>query len=218
MHISVTGHQIDVGDALRQRVEDDLADSVDKYFDQAMEGSVVFSREAQGIRVDISVHVGRGIMLQGHGQAENAHAAFDGALERIAKRLRRHKRRLRDHHRDRKASRIEDAWEAPQYILSGEGEGDDESDGTGADDADFEDDDDAAAAGAAEPAPVVIAEMTTRIESLTVGEAVMRMDLADQPALIFRNSSHGGLNVVYRRTDGNIGWVDPEGNPGADAG
>ena len=207
MQISVTGRQIDVGDALRGRVETNLADSVVKYFDHAIEGNVVFSREAQGVRVDISVHVGRGIMVQGHGRAENAHTAFDGALDRIAKRLRRHKRRLRDHHRDHKTSLADDALQAQQYILSGEGEAADEA----------VDNEDPPIDGG-EPGPVVIAEMTTRIDSLTVGEAVMRMDLADQPALIFRNSGHGGLNVIYRRTDGNIGWIDPEGNPGADAG
>ena len=147
-------------------------------------------------------------MVQGHGQAENTQTAFDGALERIAKRLRRHKRRIRDHHRDRKASLAEDTLEAQQYILSGES--DDDVDAAADDD---EDRPDGAVAG-----PVVIAEMTTRVETLTVGEAVMRMDLADQPALVFRNSAHGGLNVIYRRTDGNIGWIDPEGNPSADAG
>ncbi len=207
MQISVTGRQIDVGDALRGRVETNLADSVVKYFDHAIEGNVVFSREAQGVRVDISVHVGRGIMVQGHGQAENAHTAFDSALDRIAKRLRRHKRRLRDHHRDHKKSRADDALQAQQYSLSGDGEAEDEA-------VDNED----PPIDSGEPSPVVIAEMTTRIDSLTVGEAVMRMDLADQPALIFRNSGHGGLNVIYRRTDGNIGWIDPEGNPGANEG
>ena len=194
---------------MRRRVEVNLADAVIKYFDHAIEGNIVFSREAQGIRADISVHVGRGIMVQGHGQAENAQTAFDGALERIAKRLRRHKRRIRDHHRNQKASLAEDTLEAQQYILSGESD-DVDVDAAAADD---EDRPDGAVAG-----PVVIAEMTTRVETLTVGEAVMRMDLADQPALVFRNSAHGGLNVIYRRTDGNIGWIDPEGNPSADAG
>ncbi len=209
MQISITGHQLDVGDALRGRVEVNLADSVVKYFDHAIEGNVVFSREAQGVRVDISVHVGRGIMVQGHGQAENAHTAFDSALDRIAKRLRRHKRRLRGHHRDHKANLADDAVQAQQYILSGEGE---------AEHLDEAIDSEEPPIDGAEPGPVVIAEMTTRIDNLTVGEAVMRMDLADQPALVFRNSGHGGLNVIYRRTDGNIGWIDPEGNPGADAG
>ena len=214
MQISVTGHQFDVGDALRGRVEGDLADTVDKYFDQAIEGNVVFSREAHGVRVDISVHVGRGIMLQGHGQAENARAAFDGALDRIAKRLRRHKRRLRDHHRDRKTEPRDDVFQAQQYILSGEGEDEDTDEA----ESDVDQIEDLISDDGNEPNPVIIAEMTTRIDSLTVGEAVMRMDLADQPALVFRNSGHGGLNVIYRRTDGNIGWIDPEGNPGADAG
>jgi ribosomal subunit interface protein len=210
MQISVTGHQFDVGDALRGRVEDDLTSSVDKYFDQAIEANVVFSREAHGVRVDISVHVGRGIMLQGHGSAENAHTAFDGALDRIAKRLRRHKRRLRDHHRDRKSEQADEVLQAQQYILSGPAE--DEA----PDDAD--DGETSLPDAGGEQNPVVIAEMTTRIDILTVGEAVMRMDLADQPALVFRNSGHGGLNVVYRRNDGNIGWIDPEGNSGAGAG
>ncbi len=209
MQISVTGRQLDVGDALRQRVEANLADSVVKYFDHAIEGNIVFSREAQGVRVDISVHVGRGIMVQGHGRAENAHTAFDGALDRIAKRLRRHKRRLRDHHRDHKASAAADTLPAQQYILAREAE--DEVD-------DNDNDNEDAPVDGGEPGPVVIAEMTTQIESLTVGEAVMRMDLADQPALVFHNSAHGGLNVIYRRTDGHIGWIDPEGNPSADAG
>ena len=212
MQISVTGHQFDVGDALRGRVEDKLADSVDKYFDHAIEGNVVFSREAHGVQVDISVHVGRGIMVQGQSQADNAHAAFDGALDRIAKRLRRYKRRLRDHHRDRKTGPGDDLFQAQQYILSGEG---DET-GDAVDDADHSEALDTE--DGSEPSPVIIAEMTTRIDSLTVGEAVMRMDLADQQALVFRNSGHGGLNVIYRRTDGNIGWIDPEGNPNADAG
>ena len=172
MQISVTGRQIDVGDALRGRVETNLADSVVKYFDHAIEGNVVFSREAKGVRVDISVHVGRGIMVQGHGQAENAHTAFDSALDRIAKRLRRHKRRLRDHHRDHKKNRADDALQAQQYILSGEAE-------------DGAVDNEESTIDGGEPSPVVITEMTTRIDSLTVGEAVMRMDLADQPALIF---------------------------------
>jgi ribosomal subunit interface protein len=211
MQISVTGRHLDVGDALRRRVEANLADSVVKYFNHAIEGNIVFSREAQIVRADISVHVGRGIMVQGHGEADNAHSAFDAALERIAKRLRRHKRRLRDHHRDRKPDLSADTVPAQQYILSGEGDGDDDID-------DLVEGADGVSAEAADAGPVVIAEMTTEIVSLTVGEAVMRMDLADQPALMFRNSAHGGLNVVYRRTDGNIGWIDPAGNPGTGAG
>jgi hypothetical protein len=145
-------------------------------------------------RSDISVHVGRGILVQGHGQGENPQAAYDSATERIAKQLRRYKRRLRDHHRKAQAPDADARTAAQQYVLAGP---------TAA--ADIETD---------EPAidqPMVIAEMATVIDRLTVGEAVMRMELADQEALMFRNAAHGGLNVVYRRSDGNFGWIDPVG-------
>ena len=99
MHLSVTGKQLDVGDALRTHVENSLQNSVGKYFDNAIEASVVFSRVAHLYRTDISVHVGRGILVQSHAEASEPYPAFDAASERIAKRLRRHKRRLRDHHK-----------------------------------------------------------------------------------------------------------------------
>jgi hypothetical protein len=149
---------------------------------------VVLAKRAHLFRADISVHVGRNMLLQGHAEAGEAYAAFDAACDRIAKRLRRYKRRLLDH---RKATRGEgDAMMASQYILAG----------------------DEGASGAADGAnPLIVAEMTTAIDTLTVGEAVMRMDLADAPAIMFRNRAHGGLNVVYRRNDGNVGWIDPQG-------
>lgn len=193
MQVSVSGKQIDVGNTLRDHVEHRLADAVAKYFDHAIEASVVFSREASHLRADISVHVGRGILVQGHARADNPYNAFDSASERIAKRLRRHKRRLRDHHRKTRAAEPEASVQAPTHVLA---QADDAEDG------DIPEPD----------RPVVIAEVTTEIESLTVGEAVMRLDHADQSALMFRNSAHGGLNVLYRRSDGNLGWIDPEGN------
>lgn len=196
MQVSVTGKQIDVGDALRSRVGGRLTELVSKYFDSPIEGTVVFSREGKGkqLRADISVHVGRGMLMQGQGEADEAHAAFDTALERIAKQLRRYKRRLRDHHR-KPAAEAAATLQAQQYVLAG---GDDETEEQ----------------ISADGRPVVVAEMTAPIETMTVGEAVMRMDLADAPALVFLNSAHGGINVVYRRTDGHIGWVDPVGNAG----
>lgn len=193
MQVSITGKQLNIGDALRTHVEDRLADVVAKYFDHAIDSTVVVSREGKGKQIcaDISVHVGRGITVQGHGEGDDAYGAFDGATDRIAKRLRRYKRRLRDH---RKMSGDGTGLQAQQYVLS---------------DIEEEDPDDAS-----QPSqPVVIAEMTTAIETMTVGEAVMRMDLADVTALMFQNSAHGGLNVVYRRDDGNVGWIDPQGNP-----
>ncbi len=194
MQVSITGKQFDVGDALRSHVEDRLANTVAKYFDHAIESTVVLSREGKGklIRADISVHVGRGISLQGHAETDDAYGAFDAAADRIAKRLRRYKRRLRDHRKKSGAAETE-ALQAQQYILAETGENQAEA--------------------AQNAQPVVVAEMTTAIETMTVGEAVMRMELAEAPVLVFQNSAHGGINVVYRRNDGNIGWIDPQGNP-----
>lgn len=191
MKVTVTGKQLNIGEELRDHMQHRLADAVSKYFDHALDASVVLSREAYRLRADISVHVGRGILVQGHGDGDNPYSAFDAASERIAKQLRRYKRRLRDHHRKSRTVETEDRLVALQYVLAAEeeaetGAGENESD-----------------------QPVVIAETTTEIDTLTVGEAVMRMELADQGALMFRNSAHGGLNVVYRRPDGNLGWIDP---------
>jgi ribosome hibernation promoting factor len=193
MQISIRGKQLDVGDALREHIRSRLGETVEKYFGQAIESSVVLSREGPLYRADISVHVGRNILVQGHAGADSPYGAFDGAAERIAKRLRRYKRRLRQH-RNAKAERASENLVAQQYILAEEPE---------------PAPDDEAAAVTEPDAPVVVAEMTTEIETLTVSEAVMRMDLADQPALVFRNRSHGEINVIYRRRDGNLGWIDP---------
>ncbi len=188
MHVTVTGKQIDVGDALRHHAEAALEDIADKYFGNAIEAHVVFSREAHLIRADIQVHIGRGILVRSEGEAGDAYAAFDGAAERIGKRLRRYKRRLRDHHaHDKARARAEPpgrsvALQSPS------------------DDAANPDDDEAQ--------PIVIAEMDTPIPDLSVSEAVMRLDLADLPTLLFFNSARGTLNVVYRRRDGNVGWID----------
>ena len=195
MQISVTGKQLEIGDALRDHVGQRLIESVAKYFDHAIDSNVVVSREAHRYRADISVHAGRGILVQGHGQADNPYAAFDAAAERIAKRLRRYKRRLRDLHRNVRPESEADTLSAQQYVIAGAEEPE---------------------SAAEEPEgeqPVVIAEMTTEIERLTVGEAVMKLDLANLVVMMFRNSAHGGLNVVYRRPDGNLGWIDPQGNP-----
>ena len=188
MQLSVTGKQIDIGQALQEHVTDALNDAVEKYFGNAMDGAVVFSREAHEIRAEISVHVGKGIQIQAHAIASDAYGAFDGAADHMAKRLRRYKRRLRDHHR---SARLNDAIPAQAFVLAGEGPDDSEP---------------------ATDEPVVVAEMEAEIPSLTVGEAVMRLDLANTPAMMFRNSAHGGLNMLYRRPDGTIGWVDPRGN------
>ncbi|HUN49998.1 MAG TPA: ribosome-associated translation inhibitor RaiA [Candidatus Sulfotelmatobacter sp.] len=189
MQIQVSGKQIDIGDALRGHVAERLEALVGKYFDRAIEASVVFAREAHLFSADCLVHVGSGISVQSHAKAAEIHASFDAALERIDKRLRRYKRRLRNHHANRK-DHGGPAEQAPAYVLAAEPDSHDEE--------------------PAELKPVIVAESMTAIEVLSVGEAVMRLDLTEQPALMFRNRAHGGLNVIYRRADGNIGWIDPE--------
>lgn len=184
MQLSVKGKQIDVGDALRQHVETQLGDIVGKFFGDTLEASVTFSREAHLFRADITVHAGRGITLQSNASAVEPYPAFDQAAERMAERLRRHKNRLKRHHQEAPSS---DSVVAQSFVLNAEQQ--DASD-TGADN------------------PVVVAEMTTPIEMLTVSEAVMRLDLGELPALMFRNRAHGKLNMIYRRMDGHIGWVD----------
>ncbi len=188
MLLTVKGKQLDVGDALRSHVADSLDGIFGKYFGNPIEATVVLSREAHLYHAQISVHVGRGILLQGQANAEQPYAAYDGAADKVAKRMRRYKGRLRDHHR----AEIE-MQRAQHYVLA-----------TAAEEAVEE-----AVAG---DAPVVIAEMASDIPTLTVGEAVMRLDLADEGAIMFRNSAHGELNMVYRRSDGNVGWVEPKEN------
>lgn len=211
MHLTVKGKQLDVGDALRTHAGGVLKALVEKYFSDPIEANVVISRDAHLFTADISVHVGRNILLQSSAEATEPYPAFDAAIERLAKRLRRHKRRLRGRQRDSQATTV--SLPATDYVLDAgvpDGHGDDgwpEPPEVGAD-TDGEDD---------RAQPVVVAEMATTIDTLTVGEAVMRMDLADLPALMFRNRGHGGLNMVYRRPDGNVGWVDPKGSQGTGA-
>lgn len=190
MQLTVKGKQLDVGDALRTHVAESLEAVVGKYFNSTIEATVVISREAHLFTADIVVHAGRNIVLHSAFEATEPYPAFDQACERIAKRLRRYKRRLREKH----PAEAQEVIPARYQILEGEVEAAPEVD-DGAEVADAQ--------------PVVVAEMETQIETLTVSEAVMRLELSERPALLFRNSGNGGLNLVYRRKDGNIGWVDP---------
>ena len=188
MQIAVQGKQLDVGDALRGHVEDSITEIAEKYFSNPIDATVTLTKEGNLFKSDIVVRVGKGIQVRSEGSAKDAHGAFDAAGERVAKQLRRYKRRLRDHHQ----GHVSDALPAQQYVLAAE-PGD-----------------------AQEPEadsgwqPVVVAEVQTGIESLTVGEAVMRLDLEDSPAMMFKDRKTGRMNMIYRRSDGNIGWVDPQ--------
>jgi ribosomal subunit interface protein len=205
MQLSVTGKQTEIGEALRRHVEGSLGSILDKYFKTAIEAHVIVSKEAHLSRAEISIHIGRGIVVNARASASDAYLAFDAAAERLAKQLRRYKRRLRDHHA--KAREPAGASErATDYVLAPIGEEEGEVAETGGENAEGENTETGNPGGA----PAVIAEMSTELPSLTVGEAAMRMDLAEAPVLLFRNRSHGELNLVYRRTDGNIGWIDPE--------
>ena len=191
MQITVSGKQVDLSDSLRTRVSDHLDAIASKYFDHALDVHVTFSRARSFFTCDINLHAGRGLTLRAEGEAGDANTAFDDAAEHIAKRLRRYRRRVNEHARDMANRERPEA--ARQYVLRQEDTG---ARGNGGDVATY---------------ATVVAEQTTEISLLTVGEAVMRMDLADQPVLMFRNSTTGELNVVYRRSDGNVGWIDPSG-------
>lgn len=187
MHIQVSGKQIDIGESLRSHVEDRLNGAVAKYFDRPVDAVVTFWRDRHQFVADSSVHLSTGLRVQATARADEIYACFEGAVDRMEKQLRRYKRRLKDHHRDRQDP-IE-AMDAASYILAGS----------------WEDE-------AEEPEslqPVIVAEMETPVPSLSVGEAVMQMELAGAHLLVFRNEAHGGVNVVYQRDDGNIGWIDP---------
>lgn len=192
MQITVSGKQLELSDALRLRVSEHLGTIAGKYFDRALEAHVTFGRARSFFTCDINLHAGRGLLLRAEGEAADAHAAFDDAAEHIAKRLRRYRRRVNEHARDLANRARPEA--ARRYVLREEEET--ESNGAAGD----------AATGAY---ATVIAETPAEINLLSVGEAVMRMDLEDQPVLMFRNSASGELNVVYRREDGHVGWIDP---------
>ena len=192
MQITVAGKQVELSDALRVRVSEQLDLIAHKYFDGALDASVTFSRARSFFTCDINVHAGRGLSLRGEGEAADAHSAFDDAAEHIAKRLRRYRRRVNEHARDLTSRARPEAGR--QYVLRQDDDGQPNG---------VENHSDTPAYA------TVIAESPAEINVLSVGEAVMRMDLADQQVLMFRNSATAELNVVYRRPDGNIGWIDP---------
>lgn len=190
MQIHISGRHVDLGESFQAQVERRLNDNIPKYIDRVAHVDVVVSKQGSAFRVDIHANTGThaGLVMKSRGEAMDVYAAFDEAANKVEKQLRRYKRRLKAHHNEEKTSVIAAEFSAKKYVL--EPESHEEL--------------------AEEGAPVVIAEKATAIESLTVREAVMKMDLADLPALMFYNSANGRLNVVYRRNDGHISWVDPE--------
>ena len=185
MQLTVKGKHLDVGDSLREHVRANLTHTAGKYFRDPVEATVVFTKEKNHrYKADISIHVGRGIVLQAASEADDPYPAFDVASQRVATRLSRYKDRLRDHHRTEGLSEATAATYTTFSSNENEAEGG--------------------------KAPAIVAETQTKVPVLAVADAVMRLELGDLPALLFRNAGHGGYNMVYRRKDGNIGWVDPE--------
>lgn len=190
MRIQLTGKHLDVSDALSSHVETELVAAINKYADRPVEAVITFSKDRHEFVSESKVHLSTGMTVQAKGRATDVYASFDSCLERMEKQLRRYKRRLKNHHSDRNGAEVE-AFDAPYQVLASAPE-DDEPESL---------------------QPIVVAETTTPIQSLSVGEAVMQMELAASSMLVFRNDGHGGVNVVYRRDDGNIGWIDPRNLP-----
>ncbi len=185
VEVRVNGKQIDIGDSLRSYVNDKLVSGVFKYFDRPVDAQVTFSRDGHEYRADCSVHLATGITLQAHSKASDIYASFDSATDRLEKRLRRYKRRLKDHHAARKEP--VPVFEAPAYVIRTSDEPEE---------------------GPTDLNPTIIAEETASIRTLSVGEAVMEMELNDAPVIVFKDAKSQGISLVYRRSDGHIGWID----------
>jgi ribosomal subunit interface protein len=186
MTLQVTGKNVEAGDAYKAYITDKLGDSLEKYIGPEISGHIRLEKERGRFRTDCSIRLKTGLLLESHGEGADAYASADAAVERMDKRLRRYKRRLKGHHV--RASNGRDIA-ANDFTVRA-------------------DEDDTEHHEALSEHPVIIAEAERGIKELPVSEAVMQLDLTDRAFLVFRNASHGGLNVVYRRADGHIGWID----------
>lgn len=187
MRYQISGKGMDVGDALQTHVKSELGETLEKYAGRPTDATVVFSRTAYEYVCEATVHLSTGLTAAATGRAGEIYPAFESCREKMDKQLRRYKRRLKDHQRERVQPVEFD--EGASYILAPTEEIDESEH---------------------EPLqPMIIAEMETKVPTLSVGEAVMQMELSHAPLLVFRNEKSGGVNVVHRREDGNIGWIDP---------
>ncbi len=187
MRYQISGKQIDIGEALQTHVQSELDEMLSKYAGRPTEATVVFSKSGHEYVCETVVHLSTGLTAQARAHETEIYAAFDGSNEKMDKQLRRYKRRLKDHHRER--SQPVELSDADSYILASTDESEE--------------------AEKTEATPIIVAEMETKIPSISVGEAVMQMEISDTQVVVFRNEKHNGINVVYKRDDGNIGWIDP---------
>jgi ribosomal subunit interface protein len=191
MPLRVSGKNLDIGDALRSQVIDRVSGAVRKFFDGGFSGHVIVEREGTGFRTDCTLHLSSGVTLQAEGSAHDAYVSSDKAAERIEKRLRRYKRRLKDRNTAGNGHDVE----IPSYVIQAPDEESDEDDDADQPSVQFH--------------PVVIAETKKSMKTQSVSEAVVDLDLTGAPVLVFRHAGSGRVNMVYRRSDGNIGWIDP---------
>lgn len=204
MQVQVSGKHVDVGEALGSRISQELQDGIGKYFERgAQDAEVVVSKDGHGFKVDCWVRLASGQAIVTTGLGGDAHGAFSDSLDKLEKRVRRYKRRLKDHHIGPKRlspEKTEDAARevARSIVLRNPDEVEDDTFG------------DAGAPGEPPPVGMVVAETETEIRTITVGRAVAELDMTGYPVVVFRNAGHGGISVVYRRPDGNVGWIDPE--------
>ena len=190
MRYQISGKQIDIGEALQTHVKTELGEAVQKYAERPTDANVIFSKSGHEFVCETTVHLSTGLTASAKAHATDIYGSFDSCAAKMEKQLRRYKRRLKDHHRER-AQPVE-LFGASSYILASESDSD-----------------------AQEPEtlqPMIIAEMQTKIATLSVGEAVMQMEISGTPVVVFRKDGQEGVNVVYRRDDGNIGWIDPSDN------
>ncbi len=194
MTIKITGKNVDLGDSLRSYAADRANSAITKYAGQCLSGTICLEKNQIAFVTHCALHLASGLDVQAAGEAVDAYASIDAALERVEKRLRRYNRRLKSHGQGIGESVPLPSGMGVDYVID-----------AGHFDGELEED------GAEQGAPAVIAEKPARVMSMTVGNAVLHMDLADRQFLVFRNAAHGGVNVVYKRDDGNIGWIDPSG-------
>lgn len=196
MQIQVSGKQVEVGAALKERIEEELTQRIDKYFERGgANADVTLSKEGHLFRIDCWVRLASGQTLVAHNFGGDAHSALDAMLTRMETRIRRYKRRLKSHYPTNAPQKQE---MVPLTVIQG---------------ADYEDEPEEIDDGLdhdSPPQPLIIAETESPIRTLSVAQAVDELDLSNYPVIMFRNAAHGGLSVIYRRPDGNIGWIDPE--------
>lgn len=186
MSVRVSGKHMDVGEAFRSRIEDRLDQFVTKYYDGNYSGTVVISKDSARYCADCTIHLDTGVVFQATGEAHDPEASFSDASDRIEKRLRRYKRRLKDHYAGHGQARD------VAYTVVAAPADDDEDNGI-----------------PENYAPAIIAETSLKVGTMSVAGAVMELDRRDSPLFVFRNAGSGQVNIVYRRNDGNFGWVDP---------